>query len=277
MTCNEAVVVVPHTWAPLYLKKRTDHYKLLQGAQTIDLFAKTAPPVYDEPSDDEEPVADAATKKGTLKRLLERKKRQMQGRAEAPPPLRLDNVIHDRFEAELRKLEAQLRRNSNVFAVSACTAAGVLDRQQQADVAAFAPWLLMDVSITKHPQLTHIGLMDNRIFIEIGRAQLRSFVMTDAADHCYSLDEAERKFDKVCKSAEFWMLQKFGSRKAQHCTAVAWSLDDAAHEPLLDFDCETRLRRLLAEAPLLMIAALSQMVLLDEMDRVIAELMKFDY
>jgi hypothetical protein len=261
-------------WLPVMANTIADPYIALRHHLDVQkLFCASAALVA---ADDE------SRKKLSLKRASLKLVRSVSSSSKVRPGdddkqyAKLESNAAERIGAEVERIIKALSNACDTFAELLFTAAGVRSIDQRNDLSVLIPYVMLDVTITRHARLKSLMLADNRLYIAIGRAQLQAHVYTVTAAHGYSLVNAEERLKRIVDHGDVWLTKVFGDR-AKSAMPVAWRLDPETHEEMLETELEIHTRHMMREVPLLMIAVLSVSGLSWERETLLRALMQYSY
>lgn len=177
---------------------------------------------------------------------------------------------------EVRRIVRDLSDTVDAFVAATVTAGNVRDPEHQQNLTVIAPYALLDYTITQHPRMKQLRLSDNRTYIEIGRAQLRSHIFAVTTAHGYGVDQAEKRYERALANAKKWLCENC-KENTRSLLPVAWSFHETSHEILPSAELERRMQRIMSEVPLIMIGMFHLMCLTNERDNVLESLLKFTF
>lgn len=170
-----------------------------------------------------------------------------------------ERSVAERIEAEARGLSIRLSRTVDVFVEQLCAIANLNEKAYKHDLLTFAPYVLVDPSVSRHPKFDRLKLGDNRMVLEIGRAEVRSFVLMETYAQAYHVENAERRCKELESQASVWLASKCAATTIDEMLPVQWHLDAQTHEPLDADTLEPRAARMRNELPFIMIGVLTAM------------------
>jgi len=180
-----------------------------------------------------------------------------------------ERVIAERIEAEARRLSIKLSHTVDVFVDHLCDIAGIRDRMCKHDLLTFAPYVLVDPSVSRHPRLSRLKLGDNTMVLELGRASVRAFVLLETYAQAYQIENAERRCRELESHAHAWLEEQCGAASIADMLPVQWYLHAQTSEPLDADTIDARSARMRNEMPFIMIGVLMAMRLRAEAEQLI--------
>jgi hypothetical protein len=177
---------------------------------------------------------------------------------------------------EVERIVRDLSSTVDAFVKATVTAGNVRIPEKEQNIEVIAPYVLLDCTITQHPRMKQLRLSDNRTYIEIGRAQLRSHIFAVTAAHGYGVEQAEKRLERALTTAKDWLCENF-KEDVQSMLPVVWALDETSHEMLSNVELARRMQRITGEVPLIMIGVFHLMCMTEERDNVLESLLKFTF
>src|SRR6056297_197982 len=258
-------------WLPTFATSLADPFITLR--HQIDVERHFSEIEIDRPG---EPSADSSSggKKKTLRKLM----RKGESAREDAAPVRSSKIkarISEdqkiRLGRELARITKDLSSAVDNFVALSCSVCSITTREIIQELTEFAPYLMLDNSIAKHPKLIGMRLTDNTTYIELGRTLLRAHALASSCAQGQTLANANQRIRRMDDLLDVWITRRSPTR-ARNAMPVMWTLEASTHEPLAETFLEKRTRDMMREVPLLMIATLHVMCLREERDKLVREI-----
>ena len=187
---------------------------------------------------------------------------------------RLQAEIADLVAVESKRILADLEASVEPMISVIETIANFRSKPESDAIRFLVPHVLLDRSITKHPRMKSLRLFDNTTVIDVGRAQLLSYVYCYTVAQGYSRENAERRFAALMERTGSWLTHETG-RLAKTCLPVAWHLHADTHTLMTEREVAEQEERMMREVPLLVVGVLHFLRLEERREAVIQSLVRY--
>jgi len=258
-------------WLPTFVQRLEEPFLALR--YRIDV-SKDFAEIEVTTSADDQP-AEPTKKKGTLKKLMKKGTHSATDTGDVSAPrtkvkVRISEDIQIRLNGEIDRIVKELSGAVDSFVALLCRLADIRTKEIIQELAVFAPYVMLDNTITKHPKLAKLKLADNTVYSELGRTLLQAHTLATAAAMGQSLVNAKQRQRRINELLDVW-LTKRAKHEAQKAMPVVWTLDPGTHEVLKETFLRKRAREVMRDVPLLMIGVLHVMCLDEQRDRLVRE------
>jgi len=274
-------------WLPTFVSDLGDPFvQLKYNVDVKKTFAQTeiarkARP--DEESGDDADQPKDSKKKSTLKRMMKKSHSTKDTDTVTAPSFKVKvKLTQDqelRLKAEIDRIVGSLSKAVDVFVDLVCFLTKITNKAVVTELFQFAPYVLIDTSVSYHPDLKDLRLGDNSVYVQLGKDLLSQFAMSTAAAQGKSLAHAKQRLKRCTDLLHVWLTERTRRFKQniQEAMPVVWSLDSKNHEPLPETFLLKTANDRMSDLPLLIVAVLHVMGLTWERDGLVSEIFGDSY